>query len=73
MLRWFKYYELARLTVRDACADWVPLLESGVTLREISQLADALLDSALCRWRSTASRGSRSARRAGARVAGDRV
>ncbi len=46
-LREFKYYELIRLTARDCCEDWVPLARSGVTLREISQLADVLLTAAL--------------------------
>ncbi|MBW2383723.1 MAG: hypothetical protein JRG92_08810 [Deltaproteobacteria bacterium] len=46
-LRRFKYQELARLTIRDASAGWVPLAESDMTLREISQLADALLGGAL--------------------------
>jgi glutamate-ammonia-ligase adenylyltransferase len=42
-LRRVKYFELARLTVRDASPDWVPLERSGVTLAELSRLADALL------------------------------
>ena len=46
-LRRFKYFELMRLTARDCSAEWVPLAESGVTLAEISSLADALLESAL--------------------------
>jgi glutamate-ammonia-ligase adenylyltransferase len=46
-LRRVKYFELTRLTVRDACPDWVPLEQSAVTLTELSQLADALLSGAL--------------------------
>ena len=47
VLRRFKYFELARITARDCNPDWVPLAESSVTLQEISQLADVLLDRAL--------------------------
>jgi len=47
VLRRFKYYELARLTIRDCCEQWVPLSQSAVTLAEVSQLADVLLDRAL--------------------------
>ncbi len=46
-LRRFKYYELARLTARDL---WAPPGDSAATeavLRELSHLADALLDAAL--------------------------
>jgi glutamate-ammonia-ligase adenylyltransferase len=46
-LRDFKYFELARLTIRDCCDAWVPLEESAITLSEISQLADVILDSGL--------------------------
>lgn len=46
-LRHFKYYELARLTVRDCSDELVPLQESGVTLRDLSRLADCLLAHAL--------------------------
>ncbi len=46
-LRRVKYFELARLTVRDASPDLVPLEASGVTLAEVSHLADALLDGVL--------------------------
>ena len=47
LLRRFKYYELARITARDCCDDWVPLPRSGETLSQLSQLADILLDRAL--------------------------
>lgn len=47
LLRRLKYYELARITVRDCCDEWVPLQESGGTLSQLSQLADVLLDRAL--------------------------
>ncbi len=43
VLREFKYFELARLTIRDCCQQWVPISESEVTLREISRLADLIL------------------------------
>ena len=46
-LRIFKYRELARITVRDCCSDWVPLARSEVTLLDLSQLADVILDRAL--------------------------
>lgn len=46
-LRRFKYFELMRLTARDCSDEWVPLAESGVTLAEISDLADVLLEGAL--------------------------
>ncbi|MBW2272798.1 MAG: hypothetical protein JRG96_05975 [Deltaproteobacteria bacterium] len=46
-LRSFKYFELARITARDCCDDWVPLNESAITFTELSQLADLLLDRAL--------------------------
>jgi len=47
VLRHFKYFELARITVRDACEEWVPLERSSVTLSEVSQLADVLLARAM--------------------------
>jgi len=47
VLREFKYYELARITVRDCWPRWLPLPESAETLSELSLLADALLDGAL--------------------------
>ncbi len=47
VLREFKYYELARITVRDCWPTWLPLPESAETLSELSLLADALLDGAL--------------------------
>ncbi|MGH0038385.1 MAG: hypothetical protein ACQGVK_25405 [Myxococcota bacterium] len=43
-LRRVKYFELARLSVRDAWPEWVPLEQSAVTLGELSHLADALLE-----------------------------
>ncbi len=43
----FKYRELARITVRDCDAERLPLALSGESLRELSQLADLLLDRAL--------------------------
>lgn len=46
-LRAFKYRELARITVRDCTEALVPLPRSEVTLLELSQLADVLLQSAL--------------------------
>ena len=46
-LRWFKYYELARITVRDLSCDLVPMQETGQILSELSHLADALLQKAL--------------------------
>ncbi len=42
-LRRFKYYELARITLRDCGPLGLPLDRSGETLAELSQLADALL------------------------------
>jgi len=42
-LRRFKYYELARITVRDAWPDHLPPERSGETLAELSALADAIL------------------------------
>ena len=45
-LRTFKYRELARITVRE-CGAWVPLERVGETHRELSALADALLEAAL--------------------------
>ncbi len=47
ILRHFKYYELARLSIRDACPRYVPLARSDITQTEISQLANVLLDRAL--------------------------
>ena len=47
VLRRFKYYELARLTVRDASDELVPLERTSETLTEISALADVLLSRAL--------------------------
>lgn len=46
-LRRFKYYELARITVRDLSPELVPEEHAGETLAELSHLADALLDRAL--------------------------
>ncbi len=46
-LRVFKYSELARITVRDCCDEWVPLSRSETTLLELSQLADTILDQSL--------------------------
>lgn len=46
-LRVFKYRELARITVRDCSADWVPLARSEVTLLDLSQLADVILARAM--------------------------
>ena len=45
-LRRFKYYEFARITVRDAWAEQLPIERSPETLDEISALADALLGEA---------------------------
>lgn len=42
-LRRFKYYEFARITVRDAWPERLPLERSAETLTELSALADALL------------------------------
>jgi len=47
VLRRFKYYELARITVRELCTDLVPEKDAAVTLGELSFLADALLHRAL--------------------------
>ncbi len=46
-LRRFKYYELARITVRELSDDLVPESQAGETLAELSHLADALLGRAL--------------------------
>jgi len=46
VLRAFKYYELARITLRDLCFDLVPEAETGHILAELSHLADATLDRA---------------------------
>jgi len=46
-LRVFKYRELARITVRDCCSDWVPLARSEVTLLDLSELADIILAQAM--------------------------
>lgn len=46
-LRRAKYFELARITVRDCSPEWVPVEHSAVTLAELSRLADRLLDRAL--------------------------
>lgn len=51
VLREFKYYELARITVRDLGLDLVPLERTAEILAELSHLADALLDRALDRCR----------------------
>jgi len=48
-LRRFKYYELARLTVRDLWAAPDDVDATAVVLGELSHLADALLDAALQR------------------------
>ncbi|MEE2674372.1 MAG: hypothetical protein VX466_11285 [Myxococcota bacterium] len=42
-LRRFKYYELARISLRDCRPDLVPLERSGETLTELTNLADTLL------------------------------
>ena len=47
ILRRWKYYELARITVRDLSDDLVPEQCAGETLAELSSLADALLSHAL--------------------------
>ncbi|HTY16233.1 MAG TPA: hypothetical protein VMH82_00755 [Myxococcota bacterium] len=47
VLRECKYRWLARITVRDASDDLVPLERSGETLLELSALAELLLDRAL--------------------------
>ena len=46
-LRRFKYYELARISLRDCRPDLVPLERSGETLSELTNLADALLHRSL--------------------------
>jgi glutamate-ammonia-ligase adenylyltransferase len=46
-LRRFKYFELARITVRELSPDLVPLDRVGDTLAELSHLADTLLRAAL--------------------------
>lgn len=46
-LRNFKYYELARLSLRDLSLDLVPYEATGDTLLELSHLADALLQCSL--------------------------
>lgn len=45
-LRRFKYRELVRIVARDTTPEWVPLEASETTLREISALADLLLQRA---------------------------
>lgn len=47
VLRRHKYRELARITVRDSDPEWVPLEASGITLLDVSRLADVLLERAL--------------------------
>jgi glutamate-ammonia-ligase adenylyltransferase len=47
LLRRFKYYELARITIRELSPDLVPLERVGDTLAELSHLADVLLSAAL--------------------------
>lgn len=47
VLRQFKYYELARITVRECSPDIVPLSRVPETLLELSDLADVLLEQAL--------------------------
>jgi glutamate-ammonia-ligase adenylyltransferase len=67
ILREFKYYELARITIRDTAEDLVPLDESAIIFQELSTLADVVLAEALAvaaerltrqlgppRWRSQA-------------------
>ena len=46
-MRHFKYYELARITLRDLSEEIVPLSATAEILRELSHLADALLEQAL--------------------------
>jgi len=46
-LRRFKYAELARITVRDCCDEWVPLERVDETLAELSHLAESILSAAL--------------------------
>jgi glutamate-ammonia-ligase adenylyltransferase len=45
-LRRFKYREFVRIVTRDSTPEWVPLEASETTLREISALADLLLQRA---------------------------
>ncbi len=47
VLRERKYFELARITLRDTDPEQVPLEASGMILAELSQLADVLLERAL--------------------------
>src|SRR5436190_1753669 len=46
-LRELKYYELARISVRDCSERYVPLDHGSETLRALSLLADVLLERAL--------------------------
>lgn len=46
-LRRFKYRELARITARDASPELVPMERVGEVLRELSSLADTLLERSL--------------------------
>ena len=46
-LRRFKYYELARITLRDGARAGLPLARSGETLTLLSELADVLLAASL--------------------------
>lgn len=46
-LRRYKYAELARITVRECCDEWVPEARVGETLAELSHLAEVLLSRAL--------------------------
>lgn len=46
-LREFKYYELARITLRELSTELVPAEREGEVLAELSHLADTLLDAAL--------------------------
>jgi len=72
VLRRFKYYELARITVRDCWREALPLERSAETLAELSCLADVLLHRSLAiaaekaaqrngdpRWRSGEDAGAR--------------
>ncbi len=47
LLRRFRYFELARIVLRDCSPDIVPLERAGDPLREIAYLADAVLAQAL--------------------------
>lgn len=47
VLRRVKYYELARITVRELSDDLVPVEKTAETLAELSDLADALLSRSL--------------------------